>query len=985
MINNKPTYISLFSSAGVGCYGFKLAGFECVATNELIERRLNIQKLNEKCSYPSGYINGDITLEATKELIFKEIALWKQLGNDKVDVVIATPPCQGMSVANHSKSDKDLHRNSLIIESVQLVKQIQPRFFVFENVSAFWKTGCYYQKQVVAIGEMITQELGDSYNFECRVINFKNYGANSSRPRTLVIGVHKSLADKVLPLELFPDYCPEPTLRQVIGHLKPLQWGEFDPDDYFHSFRTYPEHMRAWIANVKPGQSAFDNEQDYLKPHQVIDGKIVINQAKNQSKYTRQDFDRVAPCVHTRNDIMSSQNTVHPVEDRVFSIRELMHMMTIPDSFRWLPHSLAELNAKSQLEKQALAKKEELNIRQSLGEAVPTAIFEQIASKIGQFLSYPSYSSGEIEQIISENNLVDALQLQSFVTEKLDRLGFDNISRIAELANAKRESYAAFYTGKILLNEIIKQLPDSAICFKQSLNGRTVKKKADKGKSNKVNQTNATASSSSNVPNEALTILEPSVGMGNFIPLLIKKYAGATPLHFTLVDKDSRVIELLKVIFSRDKLPDNVTMEFICGDYLQLNFKEKFDLVIGNPPFSKITASELQTYNNYLASSDVEKGTPATFKVLTTKDQSVSHINTKNIKPEWQRQYEVISKMVSPTMLPVVLRDVFGEAAFDFETESSHNCDSVAKINDGLVDFELYEQGELAFASNQSKQDNATLSRQYSSNLRNLSGLFLEKALRDGYQVSLVMPKNLLNTQEYSQTRELLAKYNISSILDFGEKGFPGVLIETINITVSSEKHSIKGNKVYIKSLTANKELYQEREYIFDKNLPYWVIYRDDFFDKVFHKMDFGVFKVFRDRQITNSHLSDVGDIRVLKSRNIDDLGDNVVDLSGYDAFINNGVAENLAVYRFKERDDVYLTPNMTYNPRLMKKDKGYITNGSIAVLELIDDIEINESQRRYIASDEFRKFYAIARNYQTRSLNVDNSSVFWFGINKEV
>lgn len=36
MINNTLTYISLFSSAGVGCYGFKQEGFECVATNEII-------------------------------------------------------------------------------------------------------------------------------------------------------------------------------------------------------------------------------------------------------------------------------------------------------------------------------------------------------------------------------------------------------------------------------------------------------------------------------------------------------------------------------------------------------------------------------------------------------------------------------------------------------------------------------------------------------------------------------------------------------------------------------------------------------------------------------------------------------------------------------------------------------------------------------------------------------------------------------------
>lgn len=103
MIQNRPTYISLFSSAGVGCYGFKIENFECIATNELLEKRLNIQKLNNKCRFESGYIAADIKKESTKELIYREIEKWKNLGNDRVDVVIATPPCQGMSVANQKK------------------------------------------------------------------------------------------------------------------------------------------------------------------------------------------------------------------------------------------------------------------------------------------------------------------------------------------------------------------------------------------------------------------------------------------------------------------------------------------------------------------------------------------------------------------------------------------------------------------------------------------------------------------------------------------------------------------------------------------------------------------------------------------------------------------------------------------------------------------------------------------------------------------
>ena len=95
-----------------------------------------------KCRFDSGYICDDITKEETKKKIFDEIKKWEKLGNDKVDVLIATPPCQGMSVANHKKSENEIVRNSLVIESVQLIRKIKPRFFIFENVAAFMKTGC---------------------------------------------------------------------------------------------------------------------------------------------------------------------------------------------------------------------------------------------------------------------------------------------------------------------------------------------------------------------------------------------------------------------------------------------------------------------------------------------------------------------------------------------------------------------------------------------------------------------------------------------------------------------------------------------------------------------------------------------------------------------------------------------------------------------------------------------------------------------------
>lgn len=835
MIDNKLTYISLFSSAGVGCYGFKMEGFECIASNELIGRRLQIQKFNHKCKYSSGYIQGDITKQEIRNQIYQEINLWREKGNDKVDVVIATPPCQGMSVANHKKKVNEIERNSLIVESVKIVREILPRFFIFENVAAFWKTGCTYRNNVVSIGDMINSELSTEYLIEKRILNFKNYGSNSSRTRTLVIGVHKSLSDRILPLELFPSYQEEKTLRSLIYDMPRLEWGEFQADDFYHSFRIYPIHMRQWISDLQEGQSAFDNIEDVKKPHKIVDGNIVINKSKNGDKYKRQIFDKVAACVHTRNDQMASQNTIHPNQDRVFSIRELMKLMTIPNEFKWMDISLAELNSKSIEEKRKIAKKEELNIRQSIGEAVPTEIFRQIAENIKRFFHKDYLSDKELKRLIDVEDLTNSTKLKKFVIKNKNLMHLDNLAKLIELANKNRYSHSAFYTTKEVLNNVISILP--------------------------------------NFDQDEINILEPSVGIGNFIPLLFKKYDYLKKVKLTVIDIDNKILELLKIIFDDNFVPSNFEIKFICDNYLKVNFDFKFDLVIGNPPFTKLSIKEFNKYN----------------------------------------------------------------------------------------------------------QENI-----YSKGLTNLAGLFLEKSLRDGKNISLILPKNLLNTIDYENTRKKLKDLNLSSILDFGEIGFKGVLIETIALSISDKKNS----KVLVKSLMKNLEILQDKNYIFDDKLPYWVIYRNRFFDHIFNKLTFNVFKVFRDRQITNQILSNFQyeqNIKVIKSRNISDDGDEIINIDNYDSYINIEQAKKLTVYKYFNDDKVYFTPNMTYKPRLLKKQKGYIANGSIAILEKKYDIDINDAQRKYIASKEFRDFYAIARNFQTRSLNVDKVSVYWFGINKEL
>lgn len=836
MKNNKYTYVSLFSSAGIGCYGFKMEDFECIATNELIERRLNVQKFNKKCKYDTGYICGDITLDETKQKLFDEIKMWEKKENlDNVDVVIATPPCQGMSVANLKKNN-EMNRNSLVVESIKIVKEIKPKFFVFENVSAFLKTACIdIDGNVKSIEDAINYNLQKDYVIMSRVINFKDYGSNSSRTRTLVIGVRNDFEDYISPIDLFPKRRKEKTLRQVIGKLKPLnQFGEISNDDIYHFFRVYPEHMREWICDLKEGESAFEQEDDNKKPHTIVNGQIKINANKTGDKYKRQYWDKVAPCIHTRNDQLASQNTIHPVDDRVFSVRELMNIMTIPKSFKWVDLDEKYLNSLTYEEKRKFLKKEEVNIRQSIGEAVPTEIFRQIAEKIKENLNRENYSLREINKIIKDNNLLDNGNLNNYIKENQNLLSFTTLSKIAELSNAERNNEEAFYTNKKLLNYIYKEMP-------------IINKKV-------------------------IRVLEPSVGVGNFIPYIISKYSYAEELIIDVVDINDYSIGVLKQLLKIIDVPENVTINYICNDYLLHDFDERYDLITGNPPFMK----------------------------LNSKD--------KNLK-------------------------VYRE-----------NC-----IND-------------------------------ESN--NTSSYFLEKSLNLSDNVVMVMPKFLLNTVEYQKTRNFVSNMNIVSIIDFGEKGFEGVLIETLCININTKNRPSTSK---ILSITLDKEIKQKQSYYTDKKLPYWVIYRDKDFDNLFNKMVFNIFDVFRDRQITNNNSSkSKKNIWVIKSRNINDDATEICHVEDYDQYVNLDDIKKYNVYDYLNNENVYITPNMTYKPRVCKKPLGTIVNGSVAILIPKGDIKLTEEDMLFFSTDEYRNFYKIARNYQTRSLNIDKTSVFFFGKLKE-
>ena len=124
--------VSLFANVGIAEIYLHEVGVNVVVANELLEDRARFYSH----VYPDCcMIVGDVKDESIKDKIVSE----SQINN--VEFVIATPPCQGMSVANHKKADNEIVRNSLVVESIHIIKDN----FIFNNNILFHNSISFYK------------------------------------------------------------------------------------------------------------------------------------------------------------------------------------------------------------------------------------------------------------------------------------------------------------------------------------------------------------------------------------------------------------------------------------------------------------------------------------------------------------------------------------------------------------------------------------------------------------------------------------------------------------------------------------------------------------------------------------------------------------------------------------------------------------------------------------------------------------------------
>lgn len=287
----KYNFIDLFSGAGGLSCGMVMAGFNPVASVEIMPEAVETYKYNfiEKKKFKETVETRDIRSKEVKEKLYEAVQ------NVKVDVIVGGFPCQGFSMAGYRVVDDP--RNSLYKEMKEIVEYLKPDYVVMENVEGLRSmlNGKVEEKIIEDYREI-------GYEINLTVLNSADYGVPQFRKRVIFIGNRIGKTN----------YHPKPlynetnyvTLGQGIE-----RFIEMDENiDINHIFPRHTEEMKKRLALVPEGKSLYKNYSDAWK----------------KSPWNKPS------CTVKENH---GGTNIHPKLPRCLTPRELAALQSFPDDF----------------------------------------------------------------------------------------------------------------------------------------------------------------------------------------------------------------------------------------------------------------------------------------------------------------------------------------------------------------------------------------------------------------------------------------------------------------------------------------------------------------------------------------------------------------------------------------------------------------------------------------------------------------------------
>ncbi len=425
--------VSLFSGAGIGDIGYRANRFEFISMCELEPERAALAKLN----FPSARVFAEDIEKYRDQLVAHT---QERLGGEELFLLTCTAPCQGMSKSGQGTLLKNIRagrrpaldpRNRLILPALDVIRELRPRWAVFENVIEMRNTMIEDgDRGVRLILDILFDRLSPEYDGGAFDVEMADHGIPQRRQRLITVMTRdpEALAAFRSGKPLVPptthSKIPSGMLKkwvsvmEAIGDFPPLdgrdETSASDPRTPFHRVPVLDPKKYEWIRHTPPGRSAFDNQ--CIQPGCGFQGNRIhgashndegINRAHKDtplycerckallprpytvtdqgirlmsgytSAYKRMEADLPAPALTRNLSYPCSDQKLHPTQNRVLSLAEAMRIHTLDRyNYKWGPLDCAGKGRK----KQMIAP--DSLIRLVIGESVPPLFFELLGKHI---------------------------------------------------------------------------------------------------------------------------------------------------------------------------------------------------------------------------------------------------------------------------------------------------------------------------------------------------------------------------------------------------------------------------------------------------------------------------------------------------------------------------------------------------------------------------------------------------------------------------
>ena len=350
----RPIAVDLFAGAGGMSLGVEQAGFDVLAAVEIDPIHCAVHEFN----FPFW----KIFCRGVEDIVGEEIRSSSAIGDRQIDLVFGGPPCQGFSTMG--KRALDDPRNGLMRHFLRLVVELQPRYFVMENVRGI-TIGHHRQ----LLEELIASfdENGYRVLVDYQVLNAAHFGVPQDRQRLFLIG-----ASRELPMPSYPHPISRPIrpLHQAEDVGESVPWGPtvMDAIGDLPNIESYTELLnRDWIdIELKADASDYAkllrgdrrSPLDFSYPRDAHPPALTCSGRTRHSDATIERFRLTSPgevdrisrflkldpeglCNTLRAGTPSSRGAftsprpIHPIEARCITVREAARLHSYPDWFRF--------------------------------------------------------------------------------------------------------------------------------------------------------------------------------------------------------------------------------------------------------------------------------------------------------------------------------------------------------------------------------------------------------------------------------------------------------------------------------------------------------------------------------------------------------------------------------------------------------------------------------------------------------------------------